>query len=255
MVFQIRLLFRLCFHYQSQPAVRKCTFPYCIISWCLNENNETGNSKLSKQSCSCFLSTAEYNTLMLGRELLFSEEAGWMSTQNIKRSLGSRWCRALILVLPGLLAATSCPLSVKWWRQSERQSTNTEGEREKGVAFKRSGRETKGKEERKEDRRKAWWASCLETALTHMLLISRGEKRGGVALKERVGDRSSGTAQQLVCVCAWLLSLCCNGRHMSVWQRRQKECYRATEAGNCAPAFGRWNKVSAEKTDRSWTEE
>ena len=25
------------------------------------------------------------------------------------------------------------------------------------------------------DRRKAWCASCLETALTHMLLISRGE--------------------------------------------------------------------------------
>lgn len=32
-----------------------------------------------------------------------------MSTQTIKWILGSRWCRALILVEPGLLAATNCP--------------------------------------------------------------------------------------------------------------------------------------------------
>lgn len=36
----------------------------------------------------------------------------------------------------------------------------------------------KEKEERRRDRRKAWCASCLETALRHMLLSSRGERGG-----------------------------------------------------------------------------
>lgn len=100
-----------------------------------------------------------------------------------------------------------------------------------------------GLKERKrgaEDRRKA---SCLENALTHMLLISRGGRgrweRWGGAMEEKVGDRSSETAQQLVCVRAWLLSLYCNGRRTSVWQRRQKERYRATEAGSDTAVFGR----------------
>lgn len=63
------------------------------------------------------------------------------------------------------------------------------------------------------------------------------EEEGGGTLEERLGDRSE-TAQQLVCVRSWLLSLYCNGRHMSVWQRRQ-ECYRTAEAGSDAPVFGR----------------
>lgn len=56
---------------------------------------------------------------MLGEELLFTEGAEWMGTQARRWRLGSHWCRALILVQRGLLAATSCPLSVRWWREAE----------------------------------------------------------------------------------------------------------------------------------------
>lgn len=64
-------------------------------------------------------------------------------------------------------------------------------------------------------------------------------KRGEGALEEGAGDRSGETARQLVCVRAWLLSLYRSGRHMSVWRRQQKECYRATEDGSDTPVFGR----------------
>lgn len=61
--------------------------------------------------------------------------------------------------------------------------------RERGEAMacglKRIGRGIEDKRERGEDRRKAECASCLETALTHMLLISRGG-RGGGTVEERV---------------------------------------------------------------------
>lgn len=90
------------------------------------------------------------------------------------------------------------------------------------------------------------FGDCTDTHVTHQ----QGRRREvGGTMEERVVDRSSETAQQLVCVCAWLLSLYCNGRHMSVWQRRQKKSYRATEAGSDIPVFGRWNEVSTEKTD------
>lgn len=52
------------------------------------------------------------------------------------------------------------------------------GDRKRVCGLKRIGRGIEGKEDRGEDRRKAWCASCLETAITHMLLISRGERGG-----------------------------------------------------------------------------
>lgn len=72
----------------------------------------------------------ESNTL--GRELFLSEGARWMSTQTIRLRLGSWCCRALILVQPGLLAATSCPFSVRRWRQREGDTETQRGEIEKG---------------------------------------------------------------------------------------------------------------------------
>lgn len=100
-----------------------------------------------------------------------------MSTRTIRLRSGSRWCRALIPVQPGLPAATNCPFSVRRWTGGRGRDTEG-GDRERVCGLKRIGRGIEGKEERGEDRRDAWCASCLETALTHMLLISRGERGG-----------------------------------------------------------------------------
>lgn len=62
----------------------------------------------------------------------------------------------------------------------------------------------------------------------HTCYPSAGEKGRvfflGGAQEEREGDRSSETAQKLVCVCAWLLSLYCNGR-------QTYECLAGTTEG------------------------
>lgn len=57
-----------------------------------------------------------------------------------------------------------------------------------------------------------------------------------------VGERGGETTQQLVCVGARLLSLYCSSRHMSVWQRQQKECDRGRDTHQCVADETRFAK-------------
>ncbi len=114
---------------------------------------------------------------MIGRELLFSEGAGWMSTHKRWR-LGSRWCRALILVQPGLLAATSCPFSVRWRRQRERDRVETQRERQrKGLPAEKNWKRNrrKGREGRGQKESLVWklFGDCTDTRVTQQ----QGRKR------------------------------------------------------------------------------
>lgn len=91
-----------------------------------------------------------------------------MCTQTIR--LSSLRCRALILKQPGLPPVTSCPFSVRRWSHRKRDSVGTW-----------MGRQRKGlwAEKELEERLKERGADRRKTALTHMLLISRGEGGDG----------------------------------------------------------------------------
>lgn len=87
--------------------------------------------------------------------------------------------------------------------EREGQDRDTEGEIKQGFCgLKKIGRGIEGKEERGEDRRKAWCTSCLETALTHMLLISRGERGGGG------GERETGVVKLVRSLFAFVPGYC-----------------------------------------------
>ena len=142
--------------------------------------------------------------------------------------------QSTILMQPGLLAATSCPFSVRRWRQREGEGERETGYRHRGgdregiCGPKRIGRGIEGKDERGEDRRKAWCASCLETAPTHV--THQQGRKGGFSFwgEHRRRERETGVVKLLSSLSASVPGYCLftamADRHMNVWQGRQKEC-------------------------------
>lgn len=138
--------------------------------------------------------------------------------------LCSRWCIALMLMQPGLFPATSCPFSVRRLRRWRQRAGVVEGEAGKKFSvLRRTGIETEEKGNgQKGDLVCRLFGGCTDARVSHQ----QGRKMG-------LGAKTAGESckRQLVCVHAWPLCLCCNGRRMSLLWQRQQECYGATEDG------------------------
>ena len=92
--------------------------------------------------------------------------------------------QSTILMQPGLLAATSCPFSVRRWRQREgerkrgRQGTDTEGATEKGSVGRRELEEESKERTRGERTEGRLGVQAVWRLHRHTLPISRGEREG-----------------------------------------------------------------------------
>lgn len=124
---------------------------------------------------------------MLGWDLLIFKGVGWMCTQTITLRFSSRWCRALILMQPGLLPATSCPFSVRRCRQRKRDRVETQrGRQRKGLWAEKELEERL--RERRADRRK----TCVQAVWRlhwHTCYSSAGKKEG-------VGGKTGGESRR-----------------------------------------------------------
>lgn len=149
-----------------------------------------------------------------------------MCTQTIIR-LSSLRCRALILLQPGLCPVTSCPFSVRRWSHRKRDRAET------WMARQRKGLRA---EKELEGRLKERGVDIRKTALTHMLLISRGGGEAGWRREWETGVLAACPCPCLatVSVPQWQTYECLAEategvlqshrgwkRHTSVWQMKQ----------------------------------